>query len=312
MSRSISSYDTLPGMPKVSVCIPVYNAGKYLQTAISSVLNQCFKDFELIIVDDCSTDSSETTVTEFDDVRLSFHRNSHNLGLVGNWNHCLELARGEYIAIFHQDDVMFPDNLMRQVEMLDENPTIGFVYSNIKRIDASGQVIGGHWLPGLIQPDVDTILPGEAIFDAVAKYGNIIPCPAVIVRRECYERLGMFDARLPFTTDMEMWMRIAADYDVGYIADPVVAMRVHSNQETASFADTGRDYLDVLHALNIMFSRKLPKTHLRHARRAYHTLSSQAIGMAKWKFRQGQIHYGLRYISVAGMSLFHAFTQPSP
>jgi glycosyltransferase involved in cell wall biosynthesis len=307
LSRLINPLAILPDTPKVSVCIPVYNAGEYLRSAISSVLTQCFTDFELIIVDDCSTESTETIVAEFDDARLSFHRNSQNLGLVGNWNRCLELTRGEYITIFHQDDVMFPNNLNRQVAMLNETSTIGFVYPNIRRIDAAGQVIGGHWLPGLTQPEADTILPGEAIFEAVAAYGNIIPCPAVVVRRECYERLGTFDARIPFATDLEMWMRIAANYDAGYLADPLVAHRVHPEQETAKFANTGRDYLDILHALNIVFSRKLPQTHLRHARRAYQTLRSQAISMARWKFRQGRVISALRYMSVASKASLRAY-----
>jgi glycosyltransferase involved in cell wall biosynthesis len=269
-------------------------------------LAQSYTDFELVIVDDCSTESTETIIAEFDDVRLSFYRNTQNLGLVGNWNRCLELAQGKYITIFHQDDVMFPENLKRQVAMLDKSSTIGLVYPNIKRIDAAGNLIGGHWLPQLSQPEVDTIFPGEAIFEAVASYGNIIPCPAVVVRRECYERVGVFDASLPFATDLEMWMRIAACYDVGYLADALVAHRVHPEQETARFANTGRDYLDILHALNIVFSRKLPQTHLRHARQAYKTLRSQAIGMARWKFRQGQIANGLRYMSVASKTLFRA------
>jgi hypothetical protein len=201
---------------------------------------------------------------------------------------------------------MLPDNLMRQIAMLDESSNIGLAYSNIMRIDAAGQVIGGHWLPRLSQPDTDTILPGEEIFEVIAANGNVIPCPAVTVRRECYERLGKFDPRLPFATDLEMWLRIAAQYDAGYLADPLVAHRVHAEQETAKFANTGRDYLDILRALNIVFSNNLPHTHRRHARRAYQTLRSQAIGMAKWKLRQGQIINGLRYLSVASMAFFHA------
>jgi glycosyltransferase involved in cell wall biosynthesis len=271
------------------------------------VLRQCFTDFELIVVDDCSTESTEAVIAEFNDSRLQYHRNTRNLGLVGNWNHCLELAQGEYIAIFHQDDVMSPNHLSRQVDILDKNSQIGFAYSNIERINETGTVIGGHWLPDLIQPEQDTILPGEAIFDAIAAYGNVIPCPSVVVRRECYERLGTFDHKLPFATDLEMWLRIAAHYDVGYLADPLVAQRVHPEQETAKFANTGRDYFDVLHAFRIVFSRKLPQTHLRYARRAYRTLAAQAIGMAKWKLRQGQIVNGLRYISVTNLALVHAY-----
>jgi glycosyltransferase involved in cell wall biosynthesis len=306
LPRLIERLEILPDTPRVSVCIPVYNAGHYLRLAISSVLAQRFTDFELIIVDDCSTEKTESVLAEFEDPRLRFYRNAQNLGLVGNWNHCLELTRGDYIAIFHQDDVMSPDHLMRQVAMLDKNSSIGFVYTNLKRIDALGQEIGGHWLPNLSQPEVDVVLPGEAIFEVVATYGNIIPCPSVVVRRECYERVGLFDASLPFATDLEMWMRIAAHYDVGYLADPLIAQRVHPEQETAKFANTGRDYLDVLQALNLIFSSRLPETHRRHARQTYRALASQSIGMAKWKIRQGQIANGLRYLSVAGKALVSA------
>lgn len=296
-----------PQKPKLSVCIPVYNAGVFLRIAISSVLLQSFTDFELIIVDDCSSDLTENVIAEFDDIRLKFYRNTRNLGLVGNWNHCLKLAQGKYITIFHQDDVMLPNNLIRYVTMLEENSTVGLVYSNIKRIDITGQVIGGHWLPSLHQPESDTVLTGKAIFEAIATYGNIIPCPAVIVRKECFEQLGSFDVRLPFATDLEMWMRIAAHYDVGYLSEPLVALRVHLEQETTKFANTGKDYWDILHALNIVFSRELPWTHLQYARQAYRTLGSQALDMARWQFRQGRISYGFRYMSVLSRALFRAY-----
>lgn len=297
----------MPARPKVSVCIPVYNAGEFLRPAIAGVLAQNFKDFEFIIVDDCSTQPIEAVVAEFDDVRLSFHRNAHNLGLVGNWNRCLELARGEYITIFHQDDIMLPGNLAHKVAILEANPKVGFVYSNIRRIDESGQVIGGHWLP---QPATDAILPGWAIFEMVAATGNPISCPSVVARKACYEHLGLFDPRLPFATDLEMWLRIAKHYDAGYLAQPLVAQRVHLGRETSRFQDTGRDYLDVLRALDIVSSQPLPSTHFRHVRKAYRTLSVQAIQQARWKFRKGKFTNGLRYLTVSIRSLsrtyFHA------
>ena len=306
LSKSNKALSTLVYTPKVSVCIPVYNAGEYLSHAISSVLTQCFTDLELIVVDDCSSEPTESVIAGFDDSRLRFYRNTQNLGLVGNWNRCLELTRGEYIAIFHQDDLMMPNYLSRQVAMLNEISTVGFAFTNIKRIDATGQIIGGHWLPDLSLPEVDTVLPGEAIFAAVASYGNIVPCPSVVVRKECYDRLGMFDASLPFATDLEMWMRIAAYYDVGYLKEPLVSQRVHSEQETAKFANSGRDYLDILHALNIVFSRALSHTYIRYASKTYQTLGSQALGMAKWMFQQGRIANGLRYMFVAGIAFIRA------
>jgi len=286
----------VPTRPKVSACIPVYNPGDFLQSAIVSVLAQDFKDFELIIVDDCSTQPTEAVIAEFDDERLSFRRNSRNLGLVGNWNRCLGLAQGVYVTIFHQDDIMHPSNLRRKVEALDANPDAGFAYSNIQRIDATGQIVGGHWLP---QPPSDTVLSGDDMFAMIASLGNPISCPSVMARRECYQRLGFFDVRLPFTADLEMWMRISTVYKAVYIAEPLILQRVHSGQETTRFQGTGRDYRDVMRAFDIVCSRHLSSVQNALMSKAYKTLSTQAFMMARWKFRQGQISNGLRYSAVA-------------
>lgn len=290
----------MPTHPKVSVCIPVYNAGDFLRPAIASVLTQDYKDFELIVVDDCSTQPTEVVVAEFDDERLHFHRNPHNLGLVGNWNRCLELAQGEYVTIFHQDDVMLPAHLDLSVRVLDANPTVSFVYSNIRRIDETGRVIGNHDIP---QPKMDIIMPGWRVFEMVAATGNPIACPSVVARKKCYRRLGTFDVRLPFAADLEMWMRMAKHYDVGYLAQPLVACREHPGQETARFSGTGMDYLDVLRALDLAFSRNLPPTYSRYARKSYQTLALQAIRMAWWKLGQGKIARALHYTSIAAVSL---------
>jgi len=289
--------------PIVSVCIPVYNAGEFLQFAIESVLKQDFPDFELIIVDDCSTQPTKTVVGQFDDHRLSYYRNSHNLGLVDNWNRCINLAKGEFITIFHQDDVMCPKNLARKVIVLKDHHNVGLVYSNIIRIDEKGEFIGNHWIP---QSNTDNIYSGQELFMMIANTGNPISCPSVIVRKECYERLGLFDFRLPFATDLEMWMRIAVHYDIGYLATPLIAQRVHMDQETARFSGKGKDYLDVYYAYEIAFSHNNPQAYLQHAKKAYKTLSSHAICMARWKFRQGRVIYAAKYLAVAIMSLKRA------
>ena len=117
-----SSSNTLP----LSVCVPVYNGNKFLEEAIRSVLNQTFKDFELVIVDDCSTEDPAPILSRFKDSRIQFHRNVVRQGLVGNWNRCVELSRGNLVCVFHQDDVMLPENLRRKVECTEEhNPPSG-------------------------------------------------------------------------------------------------------------------------------------------------------------------------------------------
>ncbi len=286
----------MSAQPKVSVCIPVYNPGPFLVDAIGSVLAQSFEEFELWVVDDGSTQPVEPLIAGFTDSRLRFKKNRRNLGLVGNWNCCVQLAQGRYIAIFHQDDIMHPDNLRTKVEALDANPGAGFVYSDIWRIDDTGKIIGGHWIT---QPNTDSVFSGKQMYGMIAASGNPISCPSVVVRQECYQHLGLFDARLPFTADLEMWMRIAAHYDVLYLAKPLIYQRVHSAQATARFQGTGRDYSDVLRALDIVRSRALPLEVLPAVTSAYKTLSSHAVQMARWKMRQGQIASGTRYAVVA-------------
>ena len=112
--------------PKISVLIPTYNYARFLGEAIESVLSQDFRDFELLIVDDCSTDNTIEVARPFcqRDNRVRFAVNSSNLGMVKNWNHCLELARGYYIKfLFGDDKLCHPQALSKMIELLERNPS---------------------------------------------------------------------------------------------------------------------------------------------------------------------------------------------
>jgi len=281
---------------RVSVCVPTFNPGVHLKPALDTVLSQTFTDFELIIVDDCSSEEVETIVFQIDDPRIRFFRNEANLGLVGNWNRCIDLASGEYVSIFHQDDLMDRENIGSKTAILDLYPQVGIVYSNILRIDENSQIIGGHYIS---QPSQDVVLTGVQLFQMVADTGNPVACPSVMARRECYEKLGRFDDRLPFATDMEMWLRIARVYSVGYLARPLLSHRVHGRQETARFAGSGLDYCDILNALDIAFSNDLPSEYARYRLQAYSTLEGQAWAMANYKLRLGKLKSAWRYGVVA-------------
>ena len=130
---------TDPSASKVSVCIPVYNGSDYIADSIQSVLAQTYKNFNLIVCDNGSTDNTEEIVRNVKDSRLTYVRNNKNLGLVGNHNRCLELADGEYVYFLHHDDIMLPDNLALKVSILDEHPKVGLVHSDVLFIDKAGQ-----------------------------------------------------------------------------------------------------------------------------------------------------------------------------
>ena len=220
--------------PKVSVCIPVYNGSASIAESIASVLGQTFKDFRLIVCDNCSTDNTEEVVQSFHDPRLTYVRNEKNLGLVGNANRCLSLADGEYICILHHDDVMLTENLELKVRLLDDHPEVGFVHSNIFVTDAEGQVIT-QWVEDSRR---DYIEDGMKVFHRYITrmdIGALIFIGAVLARRACYEQLGGFRLDLPHTSDNEMWMRMSLFYDVACVGKPLVKWRQHTTSASSAW-----------------------------------------------------------------------------
>jgi len=221
-------------MPKVSVCIPTYNRSKFLQESIESVLAQTYRDFELIICDNASTDNTIDVVKSFKDPRIKFFINDNNTGAVNNMNKCIELAEGDYITIFHDDDVMILNNLEYKVKFLDETPNVGLVYSDVYIIDANGKVTDGPSTVNMNSKQ-EVILSGLTFFKKLVFGGNFIYCPSVLLRKRCYDKLGKYDVRLPGASDYEMWARTSLYYDIGYIACPLIKYRRHQGNDSHNF-----------------------------------------------------------------------------
>ncbi len=221
----------MPGRePEVSVCIPTYNRARLLREAMESVLTQSFEDFELIICDNASEDETESVVKSFSDRRIRYFRNPHNLGHRENCNRCLHLARGSYIAILPDDDMMLPENLAKKIEVLLRNPKVGLVHSKYHLIDEEGRITkyDTNWGHGPDRTE-DAVERRE---DLLTAFLNTINLPTVLFRRACYERLGGFSDQIQFAYDWEYWMRIAIYYDVAFLAQPLVKWRIHSGSVT--------------------------------------------------------------------------------
>lgn len=226
--------------PSLSVCIPTCNGATYLGEAIASVLDQNL-DLELIVVDDASTDKTAEMARAFQDPRIRHYSNRVRRGLVGNWNRCLELARAKYVCIFHQDDIMMAGNLAAKVELLERNPRVGFVHSNVLQVGPRGELLSSGWTPSPDPGDAG-VRAGAAVLDELLRGGNVVCASSVVLRRECLEALGPFDGRLPYTADWEMWMRTAVFFDVGYLVEPLVKYRRHLRNHTLQFV--GADALE--------------------------------------------------------------------
>ena len=223
---------------KVSVCMPVYNGADYITDSIKSVLAQTYKNFNLIVCDNRSTDSTEEIVSKFKDPRLTYVRNIKNLGLVGNHNRCLELADGKYVHFLHHDDIMLPDNLAHKVSILDENPNVGLVHSDVLFMDEAGKQLD------LSKFDAkrDYIEDGRKVFEEYIldmPVGARFFIGAVLARRKCYLKLGGFNQSLPNVNDSEMWLRMLLFYDVACVGKPLVKYRLHNMMTSTAINDTG-------------------------------------------------------------------------
>ncbi|MBA7491966.1 hypothetical protein ES702_02514 [subsurface metagenome] len=246
--------------PKVSVCMPNYNFGHFIGQAIQSVLEQTFADFELIIVDDASTDNSVAIIKSFSDERVKFYQNEKNIGRVKNINKCLSLASGEYVTILPSDDIYLPASLQRRVQVLDSEPGVGLVYSSAGTIDEDGTVVKEHhtWTQNYV-------LSGEDEFKRLI-FGNYIPVLTVLVRRECYATLGLFNEAVTGSADSEMWLRICLnDYHVGFVAEVIAYDREHAGDVSSYFSQTNLSGMNTYRVVKTVFS-SLPsgKEHLSY------------------------------------------------
>lgn len=206
-------------VPKVTVFIPVYNGERFLAEAIESVLAQTFADFELLIVDDGSTDSSVEIVERYADPRIRLERNERNRGRPYTRNRGLELARGEYVAVLDADDVCEPARLETSVVFLDENPDVVAVGSSATFIDDDGRSL----FVARFVSDPDAIR--ASIFTT-----NCFLHSSVMFRRAALLAIGGYDEELPLSQDYDVFLRLSARHRLFNLETPLVRYRIHGAQ----------------------------------------------------------------------------------
>ena len=217
----------------VSICLPTYNGEDFLADALQSILSQSYQDFELIIVDDGSSDATLDIIHSFSDSRIQLHRNPERLGIPANWNRCLSLARGELVCVFHQDDLMHAENIERKVQLLRSDETIGFVHSAVETlVDASAPNSFADWIE---EGTKDVVLEGVEYFRTLILQGNRICAPTVVGRRQLLLQHGGFDEDLGFACDYAMWLKICATHRIGFFADPLVSYRWHGGNASHAY-----------------------------------------------------------------------------
>jgi glycosyltransferase involved in cell wall biosynthesis len=208
--------------PRVSVVIPTYNRAHLIGESIQSVLTQTFRDFELIVVDDGSSDDTETVVRRFGDPRIRYTY-QENKGISGAQNTGIRTAKGGYIAFLGSDDLWLPALLQLEVEILGSNPDVGLAYAKAQAIDTDGNL--KSQISGTSQK-----YPGDTLKSAL--YGNFVCTIAALMRRECFDRVGLFDETLKARVDYDMWIRMAKHYRFAYLDRVLAHFRIHSGRYT--------------------------------------------------------------------------------
>ena len=217
-------------IPKLSVCMPVYNNERFLAEAIESIITQTYRDFECIIIDDRSTDRSREIIGKYaaKDNRIIFSVNEKNLGLPGNWNACLRAARGEYIKFLFGDDVLaVPHSLERYVTALDSGSGIALAASSRYLIDERSRVIN-------ISSDLlgtGTSEGARVIIDNLIDQQNIIGEPSSVIFRKKQASRG-FHEKYRQIVDLEMWFHLLEQGEFLYIDEPLCSFRIHPGQAT--------------------------------------------------------------------------------
>jgi glycosyltransferase involved in cell wall biosynthesis len=223
----------LKEMPTVSVIIPSYNHEKFIKECIESVLEQSFQDFEIIITDDGSADNTVREIKAFSDPRIKLFVHPENRGACIAANNCLEHASGKYIAVLSSDDIWYPEKLELQVDFLEKHPDIAGVFGKADWIDEKNQLI------------TDKDFPYKEIFNVnnrsrfewlryFFKKGNCLCHPCSLIRRECYDEIGMFDPSMASLPDLDLWVRLCFKYQIYIMDRKLIRFRVLKNAENAS------------------------------------------------------------------------------
>lgn len=213
--------DTRPQQaPLISVLMPAYNCEAYVLEAVSSMLSQSFADFELLAIDDGSTDSTRKLLESVHDPRLRLISNERNIGLIGTLNRGLDLATGRYVARMDADDISAPERLEKQVQFLEAHPDVHVLGTMVNLINEQGKVFGA--ITGYPKD-------GDAIHRYLLRECCLIH-PSVMFRKDTVLAAGGYSASARHAEDYDLWLRLSDHHEIANLPDKLVSYRMHRNQ----------------------------------------------------------------------------------
>ncbi len=269
--------------------IPTYNRTTYLESALAGVLAQDPgpQEMQIEVIDDASTlDDPEELVQQVGGGRVSFFRQSRNLGLVGSWNACVERAAGDWVHILHSDDLVYPGFYSTLKPALEARGDVGAAFCRWTIVDEKGERV---WTSDL-ERSAPGILP-----DFLNEIGvsQRVTTPSIVVRRSVYEKLGGFRRELSSTADWEMWARIAAHFPIWYEPQILAAWRVHAQSQTTSVVRSVENVADGLRCLDAIRSLLPAERAEGMSRKARERIALRALDEARELWNGGEFALAL-------------------
>lgn len=216
-------------MEAVVIAIPAHNSAKTIRPTLESALAQTYANLEILVVDNASTDETPSIAKEFAarDTRVRHVRFEALVSGEQNFNRCLELAAGKFVAVLHADDIYEPEMITEQMAFLARNSECEVVFTHAKIIDSKGEVTGERYRPEELRL-ANVKLSHADLLRLVAKYGNFITCPSALMKADVFrEQLGGWNgAEFGSSADLDLWIRASQRAPIGFIAAPLMRYRV--------------------------------------------------------------------------------------
>jgi len=257
------------GSPRFSVVVPTYNGTPYVEDAVRSTLEQdCEFDYEVLVVDDGSTDGTVETVRAIDDERLRVLENETNHGIAETMNRGAKEARAPLLAFNDHDDIWYETKLTAHSQAHRESDAT-VVYSDFINIDGEGEFI--QLMDKTGYPET-----GEALFEELFLRGNFLPFSNVTMEREAWEAVGGLDPHLTIAADYDLWLRLSTEYTFEHLAENLLEERLHDDNVAKDYEATYRDDRYITEKMYKRFdlserveAKRRYFQEFRYARRAY-------------------------------------------
>lgn len=274
--------------PLVSILIPTFNREDYLGEALNSALNQTYKNIEIIVHDDASTDATVELLSSYHDPRLKIIRTEDNHGMIGGWNYIVKQAKGKYLKFLASDDLLEPECVERLVSIAKKHPGAALITCQRKFIDGEGRVVRKM---GFAKKDVVVDGKEHARWILTTLRENKIGEPtAVLYPARLVKKAGEYDPQFSQFADFEYWIRLLQFGDLVYLHEPLCSFRTHEGANSTSAIRDGR-FITETFALIEKYSLSA-----QDRKRVMRQKNLDILKNIKDLFLEGKIVQALRYL----------------